>query len=335
VWAGAVVPTATGAQLLTADTSCTDPAFIPTGASTGPLSGNQPILGLALHSNAYTGTNGDGSGDTLDRTREGYVEVIEMATLSGSSAAAVSHTAAGVPANCPAIRAAAGPIVAAPSGGLWGTLTLINVNNGQDFTLDATPLDGLVDARVLPPARRSVPRLQRAGDRSREHGPRPRQRLPLPLDRPVDAVSAVLMRASWATEYVLDASTASLTDVVVALPTRHHYVSATTASPPFAATLDWKADCGSGTQVGEVLPTVFFNREEQGAVDQGSNFPVPPTPNEPQRRLCAAAAVASVRNGSSQIPSDTTRTALLGSTTGECRVEAQSTSTQASRMGGW
>ena len=315
VWAGAVVPTAAGAQLLTADTSCTDPAFIPTGASTGPLSGNQPILGLALHSNAYTGTNSDGSGDTLDRTREGYVEVIEMATLSGSSAAAVSHTAAGVPANCPAIRATVGPIVGAPSGGLWGTLTLINVNNGQDFTLDATPLDGLTTRAFFRPPGDPYPdfNAQEIDPVSTvlAHGNAYRSL----WSRPVDAVSAVLMRASWATEYVLDAGTASLTDVVVALPTRHHYVNATTASPPFAATLDWKADCGSGTQVGEVLPTVFFNREEQGAVDQGSNFPVPPTPNEPQRRLCAAAAVASVRNGSSQIPSDTTRTALLGSTT--------------------
>jgi hypothetical protein len=161
------------------------------------------------------------------------------------------------------------------------------VNNGQDFTLDATPLDGLTTRAFFRPPGDPYPdfNAQEIDPVSTvlAHGNAYRSL----WSRPVDAVSAVLMRASWATEYVLDAATASLTDVVVALPTRHHYVSATTASPPFAATLDWKADCGSGTQVGDVLPTVFFNREEQGAVDQGSNFPVPPTPNEPQRRSIA------------------------------------------------
>lgn len=313
VWAGAVVPTGTGAQIVTPETSCTDPAFATTGTSVpfGP-----PIVALPLHGNSFTGTNADGFGDTLDRTREGYVEIIEMATLSGTSAAAVTHSSAGVPANCAAIRATAGPIVGAPSGGLSGTLTLINVNSGLDFTLDATALDALTTRALFRPPGDSYP-----GFNANEidpvstviaHGHAYRSL----WTRPIDAVSAVLMRRAWLTEFVLDAGTASLTDVVVAQPTRHHYVSTTAASPPFAAMLDWRADCGTGaaSQSGEVLPTVFFNREEQGAVDQGTDIGTPP-PNAPQRRLCAAAAVASVRNSLPHIPGDTTRTALLGSTT--------------------
>jgi hypothetical protein len=142
VWAGALVPTATGAQLLTTDRSCTDPEFATASGST---------RGLPLHSNNYTGASADGFGDTLDRTREGYVEIIEMGTLSGAAAAAVSHNSAGVPNNCAAMRAMTAPTVARPSGGLWGTLTLINVNSGQDFTLDAVALEALASRPFFRP----------------------------------------------------------------------------------------------------------------------------------------------------------------------------------------
>src|SRR5205085_573835 len=86
---------------------------------------------------------GDGFGDTLDRTREGYVEMIEMATLTNESRADVTHNSAGVPADCAAIRAANSPAVARPTGGLSGTLTLINVASGMDFTVNAEALADL------------------------------------------------------------------------------------------------------------------------------------------------------------------------------------------------
>ncbi|HET7131022.1 MAG TPA: hypothetical protein VFJ95_02185, partial [Gammaproteobacteria bacterium] len=123
VWTAAMVPSAEGAQLITADTSCTDPAFV-AGSATASM---------ALHANAFTGANADGFGDTLDRTREGFVEMIEMATLSGPLATAVTHTPTGAPNNCAAIRGATNVPVGAPAGGLSGTLTLINVDSGLDF----------------------------------------------------------------------------------------------------------------------------------------------------------------------------------------------------------
>src|SRR3954451_5815875 len=68
VWTAAVLPTADGAGMFTADKSCTTPSFASTTASAPQLFVNY----------AYSGGNDDGAGTTLDRTREGYIEIIEM-----------------------------------------------------------------------------------------------------------------------------------------------------------------------------------------------------------------------------------------------------------------
>ena len=114
VWTAAIVPTSAGAAIVTADNSCTSPLFTAGSA----------FSSLEFSNNLYTGSLNDGFGDTLDRTREGYVEMIEMATLTGPSAVAITHRATGVPPDCAAIRIGT-PLVAAPTGGLSGTLTLI------------------------------------------------------------------------------------------------------------------------------------------------------------------------------------------------------------------
>src|SRR4030095_5342298 len=67
VWTVAVIPTANGAGLLTADKSCTS-AKVSDSAST-------PTEFVNF---AYTGSADDGADSSLDRTREGYVEIIEM-----------------------------------------------------------------------------------------------------------------------------------------------------------------------------------------------------------------------------------------------------------------
>jgi len=299
VWAGALVPTATGAELLTTDRSCTDPEFAATGSGS--------IRGLLLHSNNYTGGNTDGFGDTLDRTREGYVEIIEMGTLGGAAAAAVSHNSAGVPNNCAAMRAMTAPIVARPSGGLWGTLTLINVNSGQDFTLDAVALEALASRPFFRPPGDPYPDFNAAEidpvSVRIAHGHLYRS----VWTRPADAVSAVLMRFQWRGEYILDNATSSLTDMVVTLPTRHYHTDASSASPPFSAPL--ALGCSR-----EIVRTGFFNREEQGAIVFGSDFPELP-PTSPPDALCATAAVATIRNNAIHLPSPAPGTAVFGSTT--------------------
>src|SRR4030095_6704042 len=135
VWTAAILPdTATGgARVGTVDRSCTLPAF--SDSSTAPF--------ISFVNYAYTGSNNDGGGGSLDRSKEGYFEIIEMATYASSSITgkAITHVN-GVPpcgANSTGAQALADalPLV----GGLFGSETLINVNSGTDYTADPTALD--------------------------------------------------------------------------------------------------------------------------------------------------------------------------------------------------
>jgi hypothetical protein len=303
-WTGAIGPTGDGARILTTDTSCTDPPFI---AGTGSSS-------LDFRSNLYTGSLGDGFGDTLDRTREGYVEMIEMATLTNESRTAVTHNSAGVPANCAAIRAANAPAVARPTGGLSGTLTLINVASGQDFTLNAEALADLA----------SRPYFRAAADPYPDFAALEVDPVSVVIangqayrgtwNRGLDAVAAVLMRTSWLGEYVLDSGTASLTDFVVTQPLRHHYGSPAAFQPPYSARAAWSRDCFQAPELlGELLRVTQYTREERSDVTSGCFTLCPPRGDT--QRLCAAAAVGSIRNAAAHLPTDTTKSVVFGSTT--------------------
>ena len=69
---------------------------------------------------------------TLDRTREGYVEIIEMATYDDASTTAknVTHVSGVPPLRRPDRRARLRPTRCRPTGGLFGGMTLINVLEG-------------------------------------------------------------------------------------------------------------------------------------------------------------------------------------------------------------
>lgn len=291
-WTAAIVPTLEGARLLTADSSCTDPLL------EGGL--------LALRNDAFN----DALGDTLDRTREGYVEMIEMAVLTGDARAATTHNSAGVPMNCAAMRANASPAVAAPSGGLWGTLTLINVNNGQDFTLDAVALSELstrpfyraasdpypdLNAQEIDPVSTVVAngRLYRSA-----------------WSRPVDAVSALLMASEMVGEYVLDTASASQTDLILLAPTRHFYMGAQENLPPFGPPPYSQCEPGAAARSSDYLGVVHFNRDQRSATSSwGSQavFEVLPF-------VCASASVASIYWYAQATPMTIGPTRVTGST---------------------
>jgi hypothetical protein len=143
VWVAAVVPDGQGTDnparlAFTPDLSCTDPAI--------------PTAGEPFKNFAYLTAPDSLPGTTLDRTREGYIEVFEMATLAGTAAANVTHPAVGgPPPNCAAMRSPDGTTAPAPmlitgnaltpTGGLYGQGTLINVANGADYGYVADALD--------------------------------------------------------------------------------------------------------------------------------------------------------------------------------------------------
>ena len=145
--------TTDGAKLITTDKSCTVPAI--------------PATGVDFRNAAYTGTTSvstgnDGAGAGLDRTREGYMEIIDMGVVTNTIITGyIKHNSAGVPANCVALDAYDGLSATAPTtagaagrfaqtgghltspvGGLFGRASLINSANGTNYDLEPTALDG-------------------------------------------------------------------------------------------------------------------------------------------------------------------------------------------------
>ena len=178
VWTGVVIPTAAGARLETGDNSCVTPSDL-FGNATGVI--RTDALGLPLNdfkNYQYTGALVDNALlGSLDRTREGYMEVIEMGVvIDPVMTGFIKHSAAGVPANCAALDAydalstAAAPAaklpgtlvgatrstqyLAPPSGGLFGRESIINAANGTNYAIGAmATLDSWFNPPVptLPP----------------------------------------------------------------------------------------------------------------------------------------------------------------------------------------
>lgn len=307
VWTGAAVPSGNGTRLVTTDATCTEPAF--SGSDSGARF-------LDFRNDAFAGANDDGAGAGLDRTREGFVEILEMGVLTGASAQFATHGSAGVPANCDNLLSDL-PTVAPPAGGLSGTLTLINVANGLDFDANAEALDNLASHAYF----------RRANDPSADLNAT--QVDPVSVvtangltyrstwSRGVDAVSATLMRDHAMAEYVLDPATASLTDIVLTLPTRNLQTTPSTMTAPFTRPGRWAASCQGDGALGEPLAFAGFSREEQGfAASADCGFPECP-PATGAAAICAASGVMNVRNNALPqfVNASSARTLVLGSAT--------------------
>jgi hypothetical protein len=309
VWTAAIIPadaTATSSgRLITADNSCTSP---------GPIG----LTGTDFRNYQYAAGLGGAAlpGVGLDRTREGYVEIIEMGTLLGATAANVTHSATtGIPANCAAVRGAAfvppAGEITAPSGGLMGTGTLINVNNGQDAGYKADALDAFsnvvqytVPTSITPQLGNASPAVSlviNAGGLD-VNGASMRATAYLTdftgtvsgVTGGTRAVASVFMHSAVMNEFVLDSGTGSNTDWVITQPLKNLFVTNVTAATPYTAVLTSAGAC-------ETISFTFFNREEATAVAGGGDFsPIPP--GAAANTLCWESNVLSIRNGQAHMP---------------------------------
>jgi len=199
-----------GAGVFAPDTSCTVPKV--SSDSANPT----PFVNFAYA--------GDGGGDGLERTREGYVEIIEMGVVTGSTATNVTHASGGGAPSCTDLTVAkVSNHITTPQGGLFGGISLINVLAGEDFSADAVALDSFKTDGTYESPGSIKPDLEDV----------------FPPDAVVingstiitataainniDAVSAVLMHNSVMNEYVLDANTLSTTEWIVTAPTKRYY----------------------------------------------------------------------------------------------------------------
>lgn len=306
VWTAAIVPSSADpsapARIVSADASCTAPAL--------------PAQGVDFR-NVFFATSGDRAGTELDRTREGFIEMIEMATLTGATGAAV--TPRNAPPNCAPVQqfgsAPFGTVppedLAPPTGGLSGGFTLVNVANGLAFDQPATALaelstramyrtpGGTLDFNATEIAPASTVVANGAVYRST-------------WLRPVDAVSATLMRSHAFGEYVLDTATRSNTDVVLTFPTRSHYVSTSAVVAPFSGNAGWAPGCFTGeSSVGTPVNQVTFDRESLARPPSGRVTAPPPVSGDV---VCAASVVFGVANGQAHTTAQAA-TNVLGSLT--------------------
>ena len=308
VWTAALGPAdstaSSPAMLVTADKSCTSPPI--------------PAGGVAFNNFRYAGVNADGGPTTLDRTREGYFEVIEMANLTGTPALAVTHTAAGTPANCAIVQSDAGftavngsATLTKPNGGLAGTYTLINVANGLNFGGNATALSQFSSTSIFSEVGSDLPDLGSASPAvatvvfdslSGVSGAGTTTSVATYANGR-DAVSATMMRSLLINEFALDLATKSTTDWQITFPTKYLYAGAgsSATAPPFQGVFGAAGAC-------EPVGISIFSREEGQSPADTCGLPCGPRPPGPN--ICWAANVLSLTNGSTS----SAQSSVLGST---------------------
>lgn len=243
VWTAAVfaLDANGGANVLTEDRSCTNPSLVdrsnklPDGRSYEPFRNNE-----------YQGAGPRG----LERTREGHIEIIEMATIAAGSdlEAAVSHVD-GVPRDCARARATQGndPALLSPGGGLYGSGTIVNPAVGTLYAYSADAIDGFHTLTDGPVFQDNLPRLNAAATspttaRAFNYATVAGEGANLvtvsdyALANAIDAVSAVFTASSISNEYILEATAGAETDWVLTFPTKNYYVNAGEPIPPFTKT---------------------------------------------------------------------------------------------------
>lgn len=275
-WSGVIVKTDTGAALKSVDTSCIAPAQL-------------PAAGQAFRNFAYSGD----SVSSLARTREGYVEVIEMGVVTDPDSIVAATHVSGVPANCGLIRtnAKVGGLfndgkavngVGLPEGGLYGFVTLINVNSGLKTTVDAVAIDNFFegvlatdDLHALPGD--TKPRLEDVDTTADIIDGNAIVAYNTNRGLRIDNISAILTRSAIANDYSIDAERESKTDWVITFPTKRFYVQdPVSPATPSPFTEKWSTSTSSSC---DEISLVYFDREErQHIVTVDEDFsPKPPT----------------------------------------------------------
>lgn len=263
VWTAAVVATTDGAALVTADKSCTNPKI--------------PTAGVPFRNFAYV--NDAAPLTTLDRTREGYVEMLEMATFATSSALGkdVTHVA-GVPAcklttDASVTSTAINSTLSTPTGGLFGSGTLLNALGGASTGYDAVALEGWTSARGnVTSSGDTQPNLGTGNTRVSvvSNGGNVYLATWVGSDA-FDAVSATIMHNNVYGEYAFTADAVIGTDWVITMPTKNHYVNVGSVLNPFEN--EWDSSNGVSCDSVSLSST---DREEFVGVLNDDFSPRPP-----------------------------------------------------------
>jgi len=292
VWSGTLISlTDTGpnnpANLLTNDNSCTVPEFktssvlpqLPDGRRYAPFSNAK-----------FTGASDDAGPNTLDRTREGHIELIEMGGLTNlfrGTLDAITHHSNGMPADCTQVVDAWRPggdfsaywledpntDLFPPQGGLSGKVQIVDPQSGTLVSYSAVAIDAFskVTQHTAPDA--SEPTLASGRDSpsstvvtANVWNDGQQFASVYPAARAIDAVSALLAADELMNEFVTDATLQVASEWVVSFPTKYAYVDqaivGNTAVAPFTQVFPTVVSAGNnGVSEADTLLKVFNGEE--------------------------------------------------------------------------
>ena len=226
-WSGAVTESGEGAQLISADGSCTLPGI--------------PATGVAFKNDDYLGDGGD---QGIARTRVGHFEVIEMGVLDADTQLDLATKSK----SCNTLEAAfaTGGVwntnpqarMSEPDGGLYGSAEIMNIEESTVISYDATALQGFEATQALH-ARPGTIYTNINGNIAAPATPGEKAANTSPsfttndalidgarvtFGSTVEAISAVLAKAAIHNNYVIDAGRESKTNWVISFPTKRFHV---------------------------------------------------------------------------------------------------------------
>jgi hypothetical protein len=288
--------TGDGAAIFTTDKTCTAPSF-----AEGPLSngsGYQHFLNYA-----YTSSNADSGPTGDDRTREGHFEMIQMSDIPPVPAnplfTDIKHVNS-VPPGCSKAEAAfeANTLTVAPTGGLFGAASVVNVAKGTFYAYNADALDGFSLTTLNSQTGSLFPTLASVNDAG---APNTVTSLVfnngvlltsswLQATQAIDAVSSVFDAANIYNQYETSSNGSVSTDWVVNFPTKRFYVDAdtfglTTVIEPFEHLFGADEPGNAPGLSCVVVGITIFDREENTTTPTGCGFS-PCPPGQPPSSIC-------------------------------------------------
>ncbi|KFI23355.1 hypothetical protein [Nitrosococcus oceani] len=299
VWTGVVTATENGARLTTPDSSCTVPTIPEEGVEFRNFEFDEPAEGVDT---------------SLDRTREGHLEIIEMGVVTDSAdfapATAATHNADGVPNDCSVLIQAwtsgvwtsnRNANIELNPGGLFGHGLVMNVSQGAAYAYQATALDnffpffGLGDTFNFPSHEEPgslLPGLESAALNSdvfvsQQGATNVPAVVSSTWDREIDSTSSVLMHNAVMNYFVTNESIGAGTDWVITFPTKRFHIQAEIPTQPFTETFTADGAC-------ESVGLAIWNREERAQTGGLDFSPQPPGGNA----LCWETNVITFNNSS-------------------------------------
>ena len=314
VWTAALFSTAvlSEANLLTNDNSCTVPAIKESRTLPGLADGKRY---LPFSRSEFSGLRSDGGPTIAARTREGFVEIIEMGSLIEGSPADLAASALDGKPSCTLLYSAWDPggywfeqsekDLQPPSGQLSASSSIIAVSGGDLYSVPATALSRFsvvvqhtAPGEALPDLSSAVTESAREKVESTVVTDGKVYRSEWPQARAIDAVSAALMRSHLHNEYLVDNSIRAKSEWIVTFPTKYAHVdmdSDPAAAPPFAP---WpQTGPSNGLSCNIIFSDDIQRRNREGRV-AGEIIQIGGYP-DPRFYLCAASMAIAFNDASS------------------------------------